>query len=80
MIKEFDYTSSKGTNHRKVLVVKETDSFIEGLDLLYLTSDESKYITEKYKDLVPTAESALIEDWDSTWNKAWRKFLKSKMI
>ena len=33
MIKEFTYTSSSGTNTRKVLLLKESTNFIEGLDL-----------------------------------------------
>ncbi len=79
MIKEFTYTSSNGTKQRKVLVVKETDCFIEGLDLSVLNSDVVEYITKTFKDYKPTAESVKIEGWDPAWNRAWRKFSKSKM-
>ena len=79
MIKEFTYTSSNGMKQRKVLVVKETDYFIEGLDLSVLNQDVVDHITKTYKDYVPTAESVKIEGWDPAWNRAWRKFSKLKM-
>lgn len=79
MIKEFVYTSNKGTKLRKVFVVKENDSFIEGLDLSVLNSDVVEYVTKTFKDYKPTSESVKIEGWDPVWNVAWRKFSKSKM-
>lgn len=80
MVREFNYTSNKGTKQRKVLVIKETDSFIEGLDLSVLNPEVVEYITKTYKDYKPTTESVKIEGWDPVWNVAWRKFSKSKIM
>lgn len=79
MTREFTYTSNKGTKVRKVLVIKETDAFIEGLDLSVLDPVTADHVTTMFKDYKPTTESVKIEGWDPVWNIAWRKFNKSKM-
>lgn len=79
MVKEFTYTSSKGTKLRKVLVIKETDTSIEGLDLSLLNSDIAYHVINTFKDYKPTTESVKIDGWNPVWNTAWRKFSKSKM-
>lgn len=79
MVREFTYTSNKGTKQRKVLVIKETDSFIEGLDLSVLNPEVADYVSKIFKDYKPTTESVKIEGWNPVWNIAWRKFSKSKM-
>ena len=80
MVKEFAYISQKGTTHRKVLVIKDSANYIEGLDLNLLPEDLANSIAETYKNYKPTSESVQIEGWDKSWNKAWRKFSKSMIV
>lgn len=82
MIREFSYTSSSGTKNRKVFVIRETDKYIEGLDLTLLDEDSVKTITNKYKDIVPSNNKetkVVLEDFNPDWNKAYRQFSKSKI-
>lgn len=79
MVQEFIYTSSKGTNQRKILVFKEDHNYIEGIDLKVLDPTLAASLEKQFKDYKPTTESVKIEGWDPIWNVAWRKFSKSKM-
>lgn len=82
MIREFSYTSSSGTKDRKVFVIRETEKYIEGLDLTLLEEDSVKTITNKYKDIVPSNSKetkVVLEDFNPDWNKAYRQFSKSKI-
>lgn len=79
MIQEFIYISSKGTNQCKILVFKENQNYIEGLDLKLLDPTLAASLEKQFKDYKPTAESVKIEGWNPVWNVAWRKFSKSKM-
>ena len=82
MIREFSYTSSSGTKNRKVFVIRETEKYIEGLDLTLLDEDSVKTITNKYKDIVPSNNKetkVVLEDFNPDWNKAYRQFSKSKI-
>ena len=82
MIREFSYTSSSGTKDRKVFVIRETEKYIEGLDLTLLDEDSVKTITNKYKDIVPSNSKetkVVLEDFNPDWNKAYRQFSKSKI-
>ena len=83
MIKEFSYTSNKGTKDRKVFVIRENDHYIEGLDLTLLTDDDVKTITDSYKDFVPVNDTSgtkvVLEGFNSDWNKAYRSFAKCRI-
>lgn len=82
MVKEFSYTSNKGTRDRKVFVIKETDHYLEGIDLTLLTQEDADFITSKYKDFKPLAnrdEKITLEGFNPIWNKAYRQFSKSKI-
>lgn len=82
MIREFSYTSSKGTSLRKVFVIRETSTHVEGIDLSLLSDEDSKVISEKYKDFVPVSDKSVkveLEDFNPSWNKAYRQFVKSKI-
>lgn len=82
MIKEFTYTSSKGTKDRKVFVIKDTEKYIEGIDLNLLTKEDADIIANKYKDFKPLsvhAEKVMLEDFNPAWTKAYRQFSKSKI-
>lgn len=83
MIKEFTYTSSKGTKDRKVFVIKENSSVIEGIDLNLLSESDVKYITDSYKDFTPLTDftqKIALEGFNPEWNKAYRRFKKSNFI
>lgn len=82
MIKEFIYTSSKGTRDRKVFVIKETDNYIEGIDLSLLSEEDENFIKKTYKDFKPLtskSEKVELEGFNPLWNKAYRQFSKSKI-
>lgn len=82
MIKEFVYTSSNGTKSRKVFVIKENANYIGGIDLNLLSDEDSKFITEKYKDIVPSSdfkEKIELDGFNPNWNKAYRQFSKNKI-
>lgn len=83
MIKEFSYTSNKGTHHRRVFVIKETDHYLEGIDLTLLAQEDADFITSKYKDFKPLTnydDKVTLEGFSPVWNKAYRRFLKSKVM
>lgn len=82
MIKEFTYTSSSGTKARKVLVLKESANFIEGLDLNLLSSEDAAFVENNYKDVVPITDYSTkvkLEGFNPDWMKAYRHFTKSKI-
>lgn len=83
MIKEFTYTSNSGTRNRKIFVIKENDSYIEGLDLSMLPLEDVDYITDTYKDFKPLAnrsDKVVLDGFNPAWNKAYRQFSKNKII
>ena len=83
MIKEFNYTSSNGTKSRKVFVIKENDKYIGGIDLNLLSNDDADTITHLYKDVVPTNDFSAkiaLEGFNPSWNKAYRQFIKDKIL
>lgn len=77
MIKEFIYSNKP----RKVVVIKQTSTTIEGIDLNLLPDDVSKDVIKVVGNYIPTSnESPHFDNRDRVWNKAWRKFLKHKII
>lgn len=82
MIKEFIYTSSKGTNQRRVLVVKENDHYIGGFDLNLLSKDDGDTMVKLYKDVVPVSDfksKLSLENFNQEWAKSYRLFVKNKI-
>lgn len=82
MIKEFSYTSSKGTRDRKIFVIKENDNYLEGIDLSLLTTEDADFITSTYKDFKPLTsreDKVELEGFNPAWNQAYRQFSKSKI-
>ena len=81
MILEFLYTSRSGTLPRKVFVLKETDLYIEGLDLSLLSESDINYITSTYKEVTPTSssEKLILEGFKPEWDKAYRRYNRAKI-
>jgi len=82
MIKEFTYTSHNETKNRKVFVIKENDHYIAGIDLNLLSKEDSDFIMNNYKDVVPTNDfksKIELENFNPAWNKAYRQFSKNKI-
>jgi hypothetical protein len=82
MIKEFMYTSHSGTKLRKVFVLKDTDTSIEGIDLNLLPQDVADFITKTYSDVKPVTDKnakITLEGFNTIWNKAYRNFSKNKI-
>ena len=83
MIREFVYTSSNGTKPRKVFVIKENDTYIGGIDLNLLSSDDADTIMKLYKDVVPTSDfktKISLEGFNPIWAKAYRQYSKNKIV
>ena len=83
MIKEFNYVSHNETKQRKVFVIKENANYIGGLDLNLLSKDDAEFISDKYKDIVPTSDFSskiVLDDYNPIWNKAYRQFKKSNIV
>lgn len=84
MIKEFMYTSNSGTKLRSVFVIREGQSYIEGIDLNLLPKADGEKIKSTYKDFTPIKSNdrsikVQLEGFDPNWNKAYRMFSKSKI-
>ena len=83
MIKEFNYVSNNETKQRRVFVIKENASYIGGLDLNLLSKEDAEFISDKYKDVVPTndfSSKIVLDDYNPIWNKAYRQFKKSNIV
>lgn len=83
MIKEFTYTSSKGTKDRKVFVIKENSAVLEGIDLNLLSEPDAKLIADSYKDFTPLTDftqKIALDGFNPDWNKAYRRFKKSNIV
>ena len=82
MIIEFLYTSKAGTLPRRVFVLKDTESYIEGLDMSLLSEGDISYISNTYKYVIPTSstEKITLEGFKPEWNKAYRRYNKSKIV
>lgn len=79
MIKEFIYKSKDKVSSRRVLVLKEDDNYLEGLDLNLLKPEESKLIEEMYSSVIPVGrkDSIVLPNYDLNWNRFYRLFKKS---
>ncbi len=76
MIKEFVYSEKQ----RKVLVLKQTQTSIEGIDLNLLPDNVGNEIVKVVGDYTPSNETPKFDGWDKSWNCVWRKFLVHKII
>lgn len=82
MVREFSYTSNSGTKDRKVFVIRETESYIEGLDLSLLEEDSVNTILSTYKDFVPVTDKdtkVVLDNYNTAWNRAYRHYSKNKI-
>ena len=83
MIKEFNYVSHNETKQRRVFVIKENANYIGGLDLNLLSKEDAEFISDKYKDVVPTndfSNKIVLDDYNPIWNKAYKQFKKSNIV
>lgn len=82
MVKEFLYNSHNETKRRRVFVIREDSTHIEGIDLTLLSNEDAKFIEDHYKDFIPIADKSIkvtLEDFNPSWNKAYRHFIKSRI-
>lgn len=83
MVREFEYTSNNGTTRtRKVFVMKDTQRYLEGIDLSLLSDEEANTITSMYKDVLPATDGddkLVLEGFNPAWNKAYRQYVKCKI-
>ena len=79
-VKEFTYRKKDGTeSKRRVLVMRESATAFDGIDLGYLDEAESKEVQALFKDHeIGSLEShGVPKEAGSTpapWMKAWRRF------
>lgn len=84
-VKEFNYPTREGeVSKRRLFVMRENDTAVDGLELTYLSEDTQKEIVEalkdhEVKDSFVKAESA-IENYKSEWGSAWRRYNKSRIV
>lgn len=83
-VKEFKYTGKDGeVKDRRLFVMRETDSAVDGIELTYLSEDEQKEVVEHLKDH-DVKDSFLkgdkIEGYDPAWGRAWRRYNKCNFI
>lgn len=92
-VKEFDYPHNGETTKRKCFVMRETSIIdndtkedvgsFDGIELTYLSEDEQKKVVETLKDHEVKngfTSGETIDNFNSDWNKAWRRYNKSKII
>lgn len=70
-IKEFEYNKNDEKTFRKVLVLNQNNDSLEGIELKYLTEEEQQKLIRLQK---------VYEENLKPFMKAYRKFLKEKMI
>jgi predicted metalloendopeptidase len=84
-VKEFVYpTKEGGTSERKLFVMRENATAMDGLELTYLDEATQKEVLEALKDHEVkdnfTKAESLIDNYKSEWGKAWRRYNKDKII
>lgn len=84
-VKEFDYpTKEGGVSSRRLYVMRENDSAVDGLELTYLDEATQKEVLEALKDHEVkngfTKADSLIDGYKSEWGKAWRRYNKDKIV
>jgi hypothetical protein len=87
-IKEFEYEGKEGT--RKLFVMRENETAIDGFETTYLDEDSVKELSEYFKDNEIRSDFIKSQNFeDSTsdkeknfkkdWMKSWRRYNKSKI-
>ena len=84
-VKKFVYpTKEGGTSERKLFVMCENATAMDGLELTYLDEATQKEVLEALKDYEVkdnfTKAELLIDNYKSEWGKAWRRYNKDKII
>lgn len=84
-VKEFKYTGKDGeVKGRRLFVMRETDSAVDGIELTYLSENEQKTVIERLKDhdvkdsFVKGEKT--IEGYDPAWGRAWRRYNKCNFV
>lgn len=78
---QFLYQKGNEISERRLFVMRENDSAVDGIELTYLTPEEEKEVKELLKDHeVGTSfgRGEHIEGYKPEWGKAWRRYDKSK--
>ena len=80
--KIFKYNKDGVIKERHLFVMQEDNKFIAGIDLDLMTDDTKKKIKEVLSDhdITNIGNGGKIKNYDNTWNKAWRKFSKEKIV
>lgn len=84
-VKEFDYLNKKEeVTHRRLFVMRENDTAIDGIELTYLDEATQKKVLESLKDHEVRSDflksEAKIDGYDSEWGVAWRRYNKSNIV
>ena len=86
MIRNFKYNSRGEIKDRKVFVLQENGTYLNGLDFAYLSESEQKNVLEILKDHQITdippkgTKSSPVKGYKPEWNKAWRCFKKDSFV
>lgn len=83
-VKEFNYPTKAGeVSKRRLFVMRENDTAVDGLELTYLNEDTQKEVVEALKDhevksSFMKAETG-IDGYKPEWGVAWRRYNKNRM-
>ena len=84
-VKEFNYLTKTGeVSKRRLFVMRENDTVVDGLELTYLNEDVQKEVVEALKDhevknSFVKAETG-IDGYKPEWGTAWRRYNKDRMV
>ena len=84
-VKEFTYPTKEGdVSHRKLFVMREDATAVDGIELTYLDEDVQKEVVSalkehEIKDNFSKSEGE-IDGYKSEWGKAWRRYTKARIL
>lgn len=81
-LRNFKYKSHGEVKNREIIIIKENDMCFEGLDKSLLSVEDYKAVSDLLKEFKTRdiGDKAPIDNWNSAWNKAWRRFNKINII
>lgn len=76
---QFVYQKENVLSERRLFVMRENDSAVDGIELTYLTPEEEKEVKELLKDHEVGSSFGRgepIEGYKPEWGRAWRRYNK----
>lgn len=80
---QFKYAKGDEVTERRLFVMRENETAVDGLELTYLSEDEQKEVVELLKDHEVGSSFGRgepIEGYKPEWGKAWRRYNKASFV